>query len=314
MCQPRISGFLEAQFRRNMSRGSRYAKSQLVHQLRNAAWVPQGDSFVKPKAARVEYLPEGFVFDAGWPWIKAIGFGSEVEHANEKARAAAAEAEAKKNKKQEAAAELGFDNPDDLELLRELSELSEDERHEMREEIRRRKVVADLPEHESSNPERRDQRVQAQAKEAQERETEKRSRSVSIGHGAVKQEAKQYLQHQYTNDDGLMFCQVCEKPMPFSLDDGTPYFEAVEFLSSDDLSRRHKQNYLALCPNHAAMFRHANASEDIISEMFMELDEDRLEVVLAQKNMTVYFTEVHAADLKSVLRSEAEKVPKRSSG
>lgn len=312
MCQPGISGFLEAQYRRNVSSGSHYAKSQLVHQLRNAAWVPQGDSFVRPKAARVEYLPEGFGFDAGWHWIKAIDFGNEVERETEKARAAAAEAEAKKNKKKEAAAEFGFYNPDDLEFLCELSELSENERHEIREVIRRRRVVADPPENEPSNPDRRDQRVREQAKEAQERETEKRSRSVSIGHGAVKQEAKQYLQHQYTDRDGLMICQVCEKPMPFSLDDGTPYFEAVEFLSSDNLSKRHKQNYLALCPNHAAMFRHANASEDIISEMFMELDGDRLGVVLAQEDMTVYFTKTHVADLKSIFRAEEEELKVRN--
>lgn len=307
MCQPRISGFLEARYRRNMSSGSHYAKSQLVHQLRNAAWVPQGDSFVRPKAARSELLPEGFAFDAGWPWIKAIDFGSEVERENEKARAAAAEAEAKKNKRQEAAAALGFKDPDDLELLRELSELSEHERHEMREELRRRKTVADLPEHEPSNPERRDQRVQDRAKDAQERESQKRTRSVSVGYAEVKQEAKQYLKDQYTGDDGLI-CQVCEKPMPFSLDDGTPYFEAVEFLSGDNLKRRHKQNYLALCPNHAAMFDYANGSKDILMEMFAELSENRLEVILAQSDMTVYFTKTHIADLKSVLASEQSGV------
>ncbi|WP_306253517.1 sacsin N-terminal ATP-binding-like domain-containing protein [Parvularcula sp. IMCC14364] len=298
------AGPLQAEYRINLSGGSRFVESQLIHTLKKLEWVPQSGKFVRPAAARVELLPDGFTFDPGWGWVKALEFAKDAELEQERERAEAESAKEKKNKRQEAAAELGFENPDDLELLRELSELSEEDRHKMREEIRRRKVVADLPEHEPSNPERRDQRVQAQAKEAQGRETEKRSRSVSIGHGAVKQEAKQYLQHQYTDRDGLMICQVCEKPMPFSLDDGTPYFEAVEFLSSDDLSKRHKQNYLALCPNHAAMFRHANASEDIISEMFMELDEDRLEVVLAQEDMTVYFTKTHVADLKSIFRAE----------
>lgn len=306
MCQPKASGLLEARYRRNMSGGSHYAKSQLVHQLRNAAWVPQGDSFVKPSAARVEYLPEGFGFDAGWPWIKAIDFGSEVERQDEKARAEAAAAEAKKTKKQAAAIELGFESLDDLELLRELSQFSEEERHEMREEMRRRKRVFELPENEPSNPERRDARVREIAKDAQDRETERRSRSVSVGQSAVKMEAKQYLQHQYTGDDG-MFCQVCERPMPFTLDDGTPYFEAVEFLPEDELQKRHPQNYLALCPNHAAMFQHANGSKDIVKEMFLELSDCRLDVVLAQSDATIYFTKTHIADLKSALSAEQDK-------
>ena len=283
---------LKAEYRLNESCGSHYAKSQLVHQLRSEAWVPQGDCFVKPQVARVESLPEGFVFDAGWSWIKAIDFGSEIERENDK---------------REAAAELGFENPDDLNLLRILSEFSEDERLEIYEEIVRLKVEADLPEHEPSNPARRDPRVKERAKDAPIRETEKRLISVSIRKEAVKDEAKEYLRHQYTVREGLMICQVCEKPMPFSLDDGRPYFEAVEFLSSDKLSKRHKQNYLALCPTHAAMFMHANGSKDIVSEMFVELEEDRLDVVLAQTDKTVYFTKTHAADLKSVIQAEEEE-------
>lgn len=305
MCQSRISGFLEARFRRNVSGGSRYAKSQLVHQLRNCAWVPQGNSFVKPKAARVEYLPEGFRFDAGWPWIKAIEFGIEVDRENEKVRAEAIAAETKKTRKQAAAAELGFKNPDDLELLNQLLELSEEERHEMREQMRRGRNATELPENEPSNPERRDARVREIAKDAQGRETEKRSRSVSIGQGAVKEEAKQYLQHQYTGEDGL-FCQVCEEPMPFTLDDGTSYFEAVEFLPEKELRKRHHQNYLALCPNHAAMFRHANGSKDIMKTILLDLMGERLEVILAQTDRTVYFTQTHLADLKSAIRAEDE--------
>ncbi|MFC2966850.1 sacsin N-terminal ATP-binding-like domain-containing protein [Acidimangrovimonas pyrenivorans] len=296
---------LEARFRRNVSGGSRYAKSQLVHQLRDTAWVPQGDTFVKPSAARAGLLPEGFSFDAGSPWIKAIDFGGDVARESEEARAQAAAAQARKTRRQAAAAELGFENPDDLEWLSELSELSESERLEIREEMRRRKTVPDLPENEPSNPERRDARVREIAKDAQGRETEKRSRSISIGQGAVKEEAKQYLQHQYTGDEGL-FCQVCEKPMPFVLDDGSPYFEAVEFLQEKELKKRHHQNYLALCPNHAAMFRHANGSKDIMKAMLLDLDDARLEVILAQADCTIYFTKTHLADLKSAIHAEDE--------
>jgi hypothetical protein len=66
-----------------------------------------------------------------------------------------------------------------------------------------------------------------------------------------------------------MICQVCKTPLPFKLDDGSDYFEKVEFLT--DLQKRHYQNYLALCPNHAAMFQHANGSAEMIRELFSEI-------------------------------------------
>ena len=296
--------FLKAQYRLNFSGGSHYAKSRLVHQLQSSAWIPQSNGFAKPSEARVELLPEGFSFDPGWPWIKAIEFGSEIERADEKARAEAEAAQARNSKKQAAAAELGFET-EDMELLNALSELSSQERNEILEESRRRKNASELPEHEPTNRERRDKLVREIAKGALGRETEKRSRNVSVGQGAAKEEAKQYLRHQYTGDDGLV-CQVCEKPMPFTLDDGTPYFEAVEFLPEKELKKRHHQNYIALCPNHAAMFRHANGSKDIMQAMLMDILEERLEVLLAQTDCTIYFTKTHIADLKSIVHAEDE--------
>ncbi|EHJ58595.1 hypothetical protein NSU_4454 [Novosphingobium pentaromativorans US6-1] len=98
-------------YRKNESNGARFADSCLVHQLRNFAWVPQGKAeFVKPAQARSELLPEGFTFDAGWPWLKAIQFGKNIEaqSAADKARAAAvADREKSQN---EAAKALGFDD------------------------------------------------------------------------------------------------------------------------------------------------------------------------------------------------------------
>ncbi len=125
-------------------------------------------------------------------------------------------------------------------------------------------------------------------------------RSVSVGRDEVKQEAAQYLRQQYTNADGEMICQVCKAPLPFKLDDGSDYFEKVELLP--ELKKRHYQNYLALCPNHAAMFQHANASADSMQDMFVDLAGNELKVVLAQKETTIYFTRTHIADLRDVIR------------
>ena len=135
-----------------------------------------------------------------------------------------------------------------------------------------------------------------------------RRSGFSVGLDEVKQKAAQYLSQQYTNPDGEMICQVCKAVVPFKLDDGNHYFENVEFLS--DLRKRHYQNYLALCPNHAAMFQHANGSADLMRDMFAALTGNELEVVLAQRDTTVYFSRTHIVDLKEVVRvDQAGRLP-----
>ena len=284
-----------AQYRKNSSSGTRKAHSQVVHQLRKAEWVPQGDrNFVRPALARAELLPRGFTFDSGWDWIEAIEFGKEVEHENEKVKAAAAEAMQSRNRRSAAAAVLGWD----LDWLERFKEVPHEQRERFLREWEQIQKSMELPGHESRNPDRRAERVGAFAADAPERRTEQRMRSVAVGREEVKAEADQYLKQQY-RVDGNIICQVCRRPMPFKLDDGSDYFERVEFLSG--LRKRHLQNYLALCPNHAAMFRHANSTEDLMMEMFIDLSGNELEVVLAQENASIHFTKTHIDDLKKVI-------------
>ena len=109
-----------------------------------------------------------------------------------------------------------------------------------------------------------------------------------------------------------MICQLCKAPLPFKLDDGTEYFEKVEFLP--ELKRRHYQNYLALCPNHAAMFQYANGSVTSMQQTFAELTGNDLQVVLARRESTIYFTKTHVADLKEVIRVNAADVEPQIGG
>jgi hypothetical protein len=162
----------------------------------------------------------------------------------------------------------------------------------------------ELPAHEPSNPERRARRVADNAANAQERRTEERTRSVAVGLEDIKQQAAEYLSHQYTNSDGDIVCQICKAPMPFKLDDGSDYFEKVEFIP--ELKHRHHQNYLALCPNHAAMFQYVNGSADSLQEAFLDLVSNELPVILAQREFTIYFTKTHVADLQEVIRVDNE--------
>lgn len=163
-------------------------------------------------------------------------------------------------------------------------------------------LAVELPEHESRHPDFRARHVEQMAANAPLRISEVRERSVSVGLDDVKLEAEQYLRDQYTNEDGVMICQICKNALPFKLEDGSYYTEKVEFLT--DLKKRHYQNYLALCPNHSAMFQHANASRDVMRELFENMQGNEMEIVLAKKPRKLYFTNTHIADLKAVIASE----------
>ena len=95
---------------------------------------------------------------------------------------------------------------------------------------------------------------------------------------------------------------LCKDRLPFRLADGSYIFEAVESLP--ELERHHHQNYLALCSIHAAMIMHANASKDEMNDRFLTLDGRDLELTLADRPVTVYFTDTHIEDLRVV--SEVE--------
>lgn len=285
---PNDGRHLVATYRRNASAGSRKAASSLVHVLRAAFWVPQGEgSFVRPAEASPELLPDGFSFDPGQRWLEAVEWGEEDIKRSEQ----------QQRQKETFARELGFSDLSSLERARRFAALPPEDQERFLADLERSAEIG-LSDYSSANPERRASRVGELAAQAPDRRTEKRMRSVSVGREEVKAKTAQYLLQQYVVGDEII-CQVCRRPMPFKLDDGSAYFEKVEFLS--ELKKRHHQNYLALCPNHTAMFRHANSTKDLMMEIFTELTRNELEVVLAQENKTVYFTEIHIADLRKVI-------------
>jgi hypothetical protein len=292
MCTQPQSNHLVATYQKSVRWGHKNADSQLVHILREAAWVPQGDAFVRPADASRDLLPEGFAFDSGWRWLKVIKFGQEVAQKSEEQR-----------QKQAIAKEFGFVDNESLERAQRFTALPQVEQEHILAEFQGR-PRASLPQHEPKNPERRAVQVGKEAASAPERIAEQRSRAVSIGREEVKQEAEQYLREQYSND-GEMICQACKLPLPFKLDDGTYYCEKVEFLT--ELKRRHYQNYLSLCPNHGAMFREANGSRESLQSLFSALEGPELKVMLARTETMIYFTKTHIADLKTIIQVDGEE-------
>lgn len=284
---------LRARFRPNRQTPIQEAPSSLVLMLRELPWVPQGNGeFVVPRAASRSKLPKGFPFDEGYEWLKAIEFGEDIRQQSEENR-----------KRQSIAKGLGFEDHKSLEDAQWFAKLSEDERRQFRVEYERRHSF-ELPENETRDPNSRAARVRQQSVDAPNRETERRTRSVSVNREDVKADAEQYLRQQYTNADGEMICQICKVPLPFKLDDDSYYVEKVEFLP--ELERRHYQNYLALCPNHAAMFQHTNGSRDENLGMFLEMEGNELNVELARQAASIYFTKTHATDLRAVIESEQQ--------
>jgi hypothetical protein len=171
-------------------------------------WVPQRNgSFVRPAEASRDLLPDGFSFDFGSLWLRAIHFGEEVERKSEEHR-----------RRQAVATELGFPDDATLERARRFAALPAEDQERILADQNCREV--ELPDHEPANSDRRADRVATQAAAAPDRITEERTRSISVGREAVKEEAAQYLRQQYTSN-GDVFCQICKGPMPFKLDDGS---------------------------------------------------------------------------------------------
>lgn len=293
MCHlPQHANRLKARYRKNEARGSHYADSQLVHQLRNSSWVPQGNGeFVRPHEASEDSLPKGFTFDKDYEWLNAVHFGQQNRQLIEQ-----------KKRTETVAKQLGFSDAKSLERALQFAALPEAQQEHILGEVCRRQEL-ELPESEPHNPERRAQHLRGLAANAPHKAAELRTRSVSLGKDEVKQEAEEYLRAQYTNDEGVMICQICKAELPFRLDDGEYYFEKQEFLP--ELTRRHYQNYLALCPNHSAMFQHVNGSRDLMKRKVCEIVGNELEMVLAKKDTTVYFTRTHLADLRTVVQVDS---------
>jgi len=285
------ASYLKATFRRSYVGGTHHADSRLVHDLQGASWIPQGDGvFVRPADASQELLPGGFPFDHDCPWVKAMEFGGTATHQSEQAV-----------QKEAAAKSLGFSDAAAAERAKRFNDFPMAEQEKILSELASRDKPA-VPDRELANPERRAQGIREQALKAPDKESEIRERSVSIGREDVKTQADAYLREHYRNADGEVTCQICKGPLPFKLDDGREYFEVVELLP--ELRKRHPQNYVALCPNHSAMFRLVNGTRDSMREAFCALEGNELPVLLSDQELTLYFNKTHILDLRAVLDAE----------
>lgn len=274
--------------------GPRDSPSQLVCVLRDLAWVPQIDgTFVKPKDAIGARLPKGFSFDSGHKWLQEIGFGSaEAKRAVETVARSARRSE------------LGFKSEEDLQRALEfVNKISPDEQARILAEATAPKPdPVELPERPVRNPDIRVLRVGDDARSTPTKEAEIRERSVPLGAAEAIAAAKAYLKDQYTNSNDQMICQICRDELPFRLPSGSYYFEAIELVS--EAKKRHRATYLALCPNHAAAYRYANAQRHSMAELVATASSKEIDIALGGVETTIYFTQTHLADARACIDAD----------
>ena len=110
----------------------------------------------------------------------------------------------------------------------------------------------------------------------------------------------------YTSGMKTVECQMCGEPMPFKKrDSDEDYFEAVEALGTKYFPLEHVAQFLALCPECAAMYKeYVKRSKNAQEEMYKVLkDSDNPEVLLELSDFTIeiQFAEKHWQDLKTVV-------------
>jgi len=196
---------------------------------------------------------------------------------------------------------LGFNNEEELRRAQAIVQ-SPDEFREFEEFRRRRQEEANskpaLPNKTSPAPQRREEKIAEETRNTPEKTQETRERTVDPDYSGAQGDARTYLEHQYTNDDGVMFCQLCQAPQPVMLN-GEPHFEAVDCVGA--INAHHEQNNLALCPNHAAMYKNGGLTPDTVQRAILGCEGQNISLNLAGNEVELYFTQQHLGDLRAVL-------------
>jgi len=303
---------LRAVYRNTEKHGARYADSQLVCALKEFEWIPQKKErdedieFVRPADAIQGLLPEGFAFDAGWPWVKALEFGENPKNAEYSRSIYENRAAEEDKKKHEAAKTLGFENVAAAERAQKIASLSKDNQERIDRMISDEQSKPSFPERSTSNPERRKERVADRYNESEDVTYAKKSRNVRVSSSVTNK--KEWLKDLYTNDDGKMVCQMCEEEMPFKLRDSNEYyFEAVQIA---DKIFEHEDHtvFLALCPLCAAKYQQLLKKDNDAQEQFLdsisfaENAENAFLLDLGNsQTSSIKFVETHLCDLQAIL-------------
>ena len=304
---------LKARYRKSRSGGFHYGVSSLVHDLREGEWVPQenGDSysFVRPRDALIECLPDGFKYDTGKKWLIAIEFGEGAK----KKRDEQTRSRLKEITRTSQAKNLGFDSFQEAEKMAEVACIlkkrgkSPDEL--LKEQLRytERRTQTEFPIRKLEKPDRRLERLTDQLHDAPTKGYERPRKSVQITEATIY--TRTWLREQYTNTTGQMCCQICQEEMPFKKPDGQYYFEAVEALSVDYLPKEHEAQFLALCPECAARYKVFVKNDEGamrgVHGFLKNADDLEIPLKLGKWGTSLRFVETHRQFIKTILQENS---------
>jgi len=248
--------------------------------------------FHTPKHTQQADLLSNFLYDNRNGWLGAIGFGASFA----KPTQAVVEAETAEDAIGQAATATGVPR-DILEHFANNAEAQE-EFNRWRE---KRKQKPKPPKKEPTNEDLRRGRVAEEAVNSAFVERLVLERQIRPNWDVIR-EARTKMIEWNTNDESQVVCQICSEEMPFKLDDGSYYFEAIECVKG--LSREIPQNHLALCPVCAAKYKHANGTtSEELQQRILPANGSEVPVTLAREQSGIVFTKVHLLDLQAALRA-----------
>ncbi|AYV22758.1 hypothetical protein [Vibrio mediterranei] len=114
--------------------------------------------------------------------------------------------------------------------------------------------------------------------------------------------SREFLIEQYTNPNNETICQVCNLPLPFKLKSGDYFWEEIPV--TPNISEEVCSN-LVLCPNHRAMYEHANETSPLdLLDALKNGANAPLVVRLAGNNYELSLTALHRHLLKKLLNRQ----------
>ena len=279
-----IRGEIESSTRKNYANSKKEeSTSKFGKLLINSPWLPDTNGMMrKPGEITLDDLPQEFKRDENL--VVKLGLGMKKDEITRLLEKADISETALARAKQ-------IDNAS-LEVQQKIDSL-------LRQEI---KTPDQFPEKPLKKPERRRNQLIEQYKNANEKEYKPCTRSVRITEAT--KYVRGWLKSNYTNDEGRMYCQVCNDVMPFKTKEGY-YFEAVEALPRKYFPNEHEAQFLALCPVCAAMYKvFIKNNEDALRELHDSLknsDEHTVPLQLGELETSMRFVETHFHDIKTIL-------------
>ena len=291
--EPKIA---KAKYRANKSSLVSEGDSQLIHTLKNVAWIPNNKGvFCFPQDMTTEDLLTEFPYDNRNGLLTAIEFGENARKVNEEYKT--------KNTK---AQEIGFESTEEAEIAKKVMDTLYERGISPTDFISHNKRF-EQPEEVVANTERRRERLLEKNAISPNRESVKRERSIQPGINLFKAEAKAYLRAKYTNVNNEMICQCCRNEMPFKIN-GAYYFEAVQCIKNT--KHLHTVNNLALCSICSDKYQVARKTKDteirnliVNHSAFDNVSAIEIPIILAGSKHTLRFVGTHWFDLKESLKN-----------